>query len=90
VEEVHVAAGVARNNQFKSLGKGRAIRHAIADEGGEHFCCFHPPYFPSSDNFQIGQVFFQPMWGVLKTIGIVIVVFIAIYTIFDLLIHRRD
>jgi hypothetical protein len=30
------------------------------------------------------------MWGVLKAVGIVIAVFIAIYTIFDLITHRRD
>jgi hypothetical protein len=30
------------------------------------------------------------MWGALKTVGIIIVVFIAIYTIFDLVTHRRD
>ena len=36
-----------------------------------------------------GALFFQGMWGVLKTVGIVIVVFIVIYTIFHLAVHRR-
>ena len=30
------------------------------------------------------------MWGVLKTVGIIVAVFIAIYTIFDLITHRRN
>ena len=28
------------------------------------------------------------MWGVLKIVGIIVLVFIAIYTLFDLIMHR--
>jgi len=30
------------------------------------------------------------MWGVVKIVGIVIVAFIAIFTVFDLITHRRE
>jgi hypothetical protein len=44
----------------------------------------------ASGKFQVDLLLSQPMWGVLKTIGVIIVVFIAIFTIFDLVSHRRD
>ena len=39
--------------------------------------------------FETVAPFFQRIWGVLKTLRIIIVVFIVIYKIFDLVIHRR-
>jgi|SRR5215469_136134 len=36
MEEVHVAAKVAGNYQFKMIGKCTAIQRAITGEGGEH------------------------------------------------------
>jgi len=30
------------------------------------------------------------MWGVLKVVGIIVVVFVAVFTIIDLIMHKKD
>jgi hypothetical protein len=68
------------------LGGGRQL--AAGGSAGVLFLGTFTEEFQTT--FRTARLQFPVMWGVLKVAGIIVVVFMAIFTIIDFIMHKKD